>query len=382
MRILKSTFISLAILFLFPPLTYAEKAKISTECPYPTPTDSKIWRDFGEHVKSEYSIAENQEYLPNISSQLRLIFLITGHAFGRLASAVQNQPERRRAFECVQLALENDTPLMIIAYDIKSDPNSFRLMMQAAMGMHDHEVFRLTGIKSTEPFYHLFGGKIETPPSSLGPVLAKKPAGKTTTTIIKKDPVAVGGGIAAKDPTKIEASEGRCSNWMTMAFNDSKGNNDGKATKAACASAEKKGDFITSYNPISKACFVCLLDDWTGPSSGTAGGGSTVGTGTVGEGKSHPCRDSSKKVVAKWVFFGKRGPGTTPRPERGGVICAWPGTLGYSTYTSSAFKYFTCKKGYVNCRLKKTLPIETIEQKEETTIYRHKLGRGHRKPYP
>jgi hypothetical protein len=154
---------------------------------------------------------------------------------------------------------------------------------------------------------------------------------------------------------------------VTIAFHNSKGENDAGVTEAACASAKKTGDFITKYNPNSKACSVCFLDDWTAGSSGPidSHGGTAGNTGAVGEGKSHPCEDSSIPVSAEWTYYGHGGAGEY-RKEKGGVIC---GSLSYRTYSSSEMKYFTCDKGHVNCRFDKTVPIEKVVKKDDHTLY-------------
>jgi len=300
-----------------------------------------------------------------------------GHTLGRLASAVQDQPDRKVAFDCVLLALEDSLALP----SLENKTSYFRLAMQAAMGMHDNEIARQTGVRSTEPLYDFFGGKLENENSSTGPVAGKSPEGETTSTITKKDPVTVGGGFTLEDPTKGRASDGHCSNWMTMAFNNSKGENDAGVTEAACTSANKTGDFITKYNPNSKACSVCFLDDWKAGSSDKIGSdGSTAGnTGAVGEGKSHPCEDSSIPPSAEWTYYGHTGAGES-RKEKGGVIC---GSLSYRTYSSSEMKYFTCDKGHVNCRFDKTVPIEKVVKKENHTLYDF-VGStwAHRTPLP
>lgn len=67
--------------------------------------------------------------------------------------------------------------------------------------------------------------------------------------------------------------------------------------------------------------------------------------------------------------------------EKGGAICNYP-RLGYTTYSGSQMKAFTCEKGYVNCRPGKVTPITKIEPKEKYTIYWIGTGRsrGHRTP--
>jgi hypothetical protein len=338
-------------------------------CPNPTPRDSQIWRDFEKVIYTEYPTTK-KPVEPwdrfDESSDEKLRWLVWGHTLGRMASAVQNQTDRRVAFDCVHLAIEQ---IIALNYLSDTDRGSFylRLVMQAAMGMHDDVIARTIGVRTTEPLYDLFGGKIENGHSSPGPVLGKEPKEKTTSTITKKDPVAVGGGFTLEDPTKGRAPDGQCSNWMTIAFHNSKGENDAGVTEAACTSAKKTGDFITKYNPNSKACSVCFLDDWAAGFSGPidSHGGTAGNTGAVGEGKSHPCEDSSIPASAEWTYYGHGGAGEY-RKEKGGVIC---GSLSYRTYSSSEMKYFTCDKGHVNCRFDKTVPIEKVVKKEDHTLY-------------
>ncbi|GJL78026.1 MAG: hypothetical protein NPINA01_10150 [Nitrospinaceae bacterium] len=219
---------------------------------------------------------------------------MTGHALGRLAFAVQGQPERRAAFDCVQLALEQ-----IIAFKELRTPEEqgqlFRIMMQAGYGMYDREVERLLkGDLPTEPLYDVLGGKIKTPTPSKGPGGA---GGGTTPSTTLKDPAVDPVAVAGRSPSSGSSSGGKvagagssaghCSNWMSMNFSDSKGNLDPGDTGKACALTGKSGDFITRVNPVTKACSICSRDDWTPPSPPpppipTTADGGTGGTADVG----------------------------------------------------------------------------------------------------
>ena len=285
-------FFSLVFFFLFTPLTYAN------ECPSPSPKDSQVFRDFKKVLEAEYfgkSVSGDEHLFGGINS-----WRMIGHALGRLALAVQGQRERKAAFDCVQMGLEQ-----LIALKKLRDPEEqatlFRVMMQAGFGMNNKEVGRLLkGDLPTEPLYDVFGGKIKNPKAPKGP--GGTGGGTTPSTTLKdpaKDPVVIVGrstSSGASGGGKVagaSSSKGHCSNWMSMSFSDSKGNLDPDDTQKACTLTGKSGDFITRINPVTKSCSICSKDDWTPPlpppppiitgggssSGGTAGGG---GTGTGG----------------------------------------------------------------------------------------------------
>ena len=229
---------------LFSSVSYAEK------CPYPSPMDSKIFRDFKNVIHTEYPKKDD------------LYSYWLGHALGRLALAVQNQPDRKIAFDCVQMALEQENSLFPGPVSASRIRYKHRIMMQAAMGMHDDFIAKTLGVSSAEPLYDLFGGKIENES------LSKSPHSDTVS--------KVDGDASAS------SSGGRCSNWIVSSLKDKDGLNREAETTAVCTSLEKSGDFITEYEPKSKTCFICNISDWTPNPSGPVGTtASKVGGGTT-----------------------------------------------------------------------------------------------------
>ncbi len=84
----------LTILYFF--VTFTSSAN-AAQCPTTNPLSTKIWRDFDQFVKEEYT-------RPVDYSRARP--LAYGHALGRLAIAVQGDLHRARQFACVQLVFE------------------------------------------------------------------------------------------------------------------------------------------------------------------------------------------------------------------------------------------------------------------------------------
>jgi len=286
--VLTAFFFSLAFFFLFSSLTHANT------CPNKSPMESQVFKNFKKVLETEYfgkSVSGDEHLFGRYKS-----WQMIGHALGRLALAVQNQPDRRAAFDCVQLGLEQIIALKGLRHH-EEQAFLFRVMMQAGYGMHNEEVNKLLkGGLPTEPLYDVFGGKINTPTDSKDPGGA---GGGTTPTTTLKDPVVTGsvstpgGSSSGGKVASGSSSKGHCSNWMTLSFSDSKGNLDPVETEKACALSEKSGDFITKINSTTKACSVCSKDDWTPPlpppppptvigggsgTGGTAGGGSTGGS--------------------------------------------------------------------------------------------------------
>ena len=311
--ILTSFFFSWILFFLFSPPAYANL------CPNSTPQESQVWRDFQKVLQTEYfhESVSGEENLFGGTTSWQMI----GHALGRLALAVQGQPDRRAAFDCVQLGLEQVIALIKLRTP-KEQAYLFRTMMQAGYGIYNKEVGRLLkeGLP-TGPLYDVFGGKINNPTHGTG---ADGVGGGTVSQdtknpiITKKDPAAVGGGFTLRDSTSGgnvsagSSSEGQCSNWMRMSFTDSKGNNLPGDTEKACTLTGKSGDFITRIHPTTKACSVCSREDWTSPvppvvtsddsggSGGTADGGEDVADGDVsGKRKCH--------LYSGYLFSNKAG---------------------------------------------------------------------------
>lgn len=173
---------------------------------------------------------------------------------------------------------------------------------------------------------------------------------------------------------------GQCSNWMVGSLTEISGTNRKADIKAVCISIRESGDFIAEYEPRSQSCMLCSHDDWT-PSSSSSSPSSPIASDNnpdiAGKGRSHPCGDSSIPVSAEWTYYGRGGGGTWSDREKAGLICKG---LGYATYSSSEMKHFACDKGYVNCQLKKTVPIDNVVQKDKKTIYKYGRNSAHRMP--
>jgi len=75
--------------------------------------------------------------------------ILVGYALGRQAPAVGDDAERRAAFDCLLIALDQTTYWEAIAsgptFGFAMAADTFRTMYAAAMGMHDERVFELTG---------------------------------------------------------------------------------------------------------------------------------------------------------------------------------------------------------------------------------------------
>jgi len=319
--ILTSFFFSWIFFPQFSPLAYANV------CPNSTPQDSQVWRDFAKVLQTEYfdkrmsgTVDGPDEADTEIPKDL-VNSAIVGHALGRLALAVQDQPDRRAAFDCVQLAIEQRIALGNL-WGARDRARIFRILMQGSYGMHDEELGRyLKGGLPMGPLYDVLGGKIHHPSHGAG---SGGVGGGTvsqdtkTPMIIKKDPAAVGGGFPLRDSTgggnvaAGSSSEGHCSNWMRMSFSDSTGTLHPGDTEKACTLTGESGDFITRIHPTTKACSICSREDWTPPvppvvtsdhgggSGGTADGGKDVADGGVsGERKCH--------LYSGYLFSNKAG---------------------------------------------------------------------------
>jgi hypothetical protein len=154
------------------------------KCHDPFPSKSPIWHDFESFVEKEYFQGKrggaNRVYA-------------FGHALGRLASAVQSQPYRHELYECVKWVLEDRISKFVLLGSPEMAKKYLDTLMDAAMGMHDEKVKEVTGVTSTAPLYHLFGGKIKPPtaPTKTPKTVVKpQPAQprKKTGTIIKTQP--------------------------------------------------------------------------------------------------------------------------------------------------------------------------------------------------
>jgi hypothetical protein len=148
------------------------------------PSKSPIWHDFESFVEKEYFQGKN--------GGTNRVYAF-GHALGRLASAVQSQPYRHEQYECVKWVLEDRISKFVILGSPEMAKKYFSTLMDAAMGMHDEKVKEVTGVTSTEPLYHLFGGKIKNPtPTTKAPKTVVKtqpaPPTKKPRTVIKSQP--------------------------------------------------------------------------------------------------------------------------------------------------------------------------------------------------
>jgi len=122
---------------------------LAAECPSTaTLQDAPFFTTFQDYVREEYD--------PDVPFDAYAI----GHAYGRVASAIGDDPERQVVFACLEVALEQYAERVkryagrdrVYPPDIDQTPNeAVRTMQAAAMGMHDDKVAERTGVTDTSP---------------------------------------------------------------------------------------------------------------------------------------------------------------------------------------------------------------------------------------
>lgn len=183
------------------------------------------------------------------------------------------------------------------------------------------------------------------------------------------------GSLSGWDLAQARSFGGNCSNWVVGNLTEINGTNREAETKAICASIRESGDFIAEYESRNKSCMLCALDDWT-PIKKEPDGKTEPkvdGDASDSKGGAHSCADRTIPVSAKWKFYGAGGGGGAKYAERAGAVCF---TTGYHTYSDNQWRTFVCDKGWVNCRLKKEVPITKIVDKGKYTGYHFGKGRN------
>ena len=110
------------------------------------PRQTIIWANLTAYVKRVYRV-------DTLRTEDK--FLAYGHAFGRLALAVDGDPERRQALDCVQIGIDQAAMLATV----NGHPNHYRLAMEAAHGMHNGRVAQATGVTAMTALTGLFPPK-------------------------------------------------------------------------------------------------------------------------------------------------------------------------------------------------------------------------------
>jgi hypothetical protein len=118
----------------------------AAECTNASARQSAIWLAFDEYVTTTYRIKN-----PDKSDEEWYAYAY-GHALGRLASAVNGQPERETGFSCVDIGLQQ-----INAFKDYFGGKSYYAEIQAASyGKHDDIVRERFGVTATDPLYAVF----------------------------------------------------------------------------------------------------------------------------------------------------------------------------------------------------------------------------------
>lgn len=116
-------------------------------------TQTAIWRAFVDQVRQEYlGSTVFQENTRNgfVRDSREMRAIAYGHAFGRLASAVNNEQEKRDAFECVSQLLDQQS------FDITTGASWYRVTQSAARGFYDDQVKADFGVTDVSPLHSVF----------------------------------------------------------------------------------------------------------------------------------------------------------------------------------------------------------------------------------
>jgi hypothetical protein len=131
-------------------LLCAIPAAQDADCDASDALGTEIWQRFNGYVLATY----NPQGMPD-----RNAAYVYGHAYGRLAMAVDGDRRRAVDFACVEEGLFQIFVLRPLVSG--ADPNdgmaNFRRAMAAAFAHHDDVVAVLTGVTDTSPLYEVFG---------------------------------------------------------------------------------------------------------------------------------------------------------------------------------------------------------------------------------
>lgn len=201
-----------------------------------------FFHTFIRQVKGEYNIDDASNDVQAIGY---------GHALGRLASAVQDQPFRRTLFECVRVVIEK---AFISAEPIQA-PRLLALMQEGAIGVRDRDVALFAGVTRTDPYFDLLDTMVAVAGGAPGASQQPTPQPVTPQPVnpqpVNPQPVipqpvivqpAPGGGSGG-------VSAGTC-NWITVTLQD-------EAPAVTCAGFQANG-WLTRLTPND--CHVCDPD--------------------------------------------------------------------------------------------------------------------------
>ncbi len=304
MRMLNLALILASVLVMLPSLALAGV------CPNPNPEQSPAWRNFEQVVTREYL----QPAKRNGTNTGATNALAYGHALGRLASAVQGQPDRETAFDCIDAVLVKAFNYTQITSPEDGDDRSFReevtnalylhnLLREASRGMHDDRVAQETGVTSVAPLYGFFGGRIDD---------QIQQQRRTQNSANSMGALTDGGVIFDRD--------------------------------RAAALAASIGGFGTSSDERSSV-----------------------------SPRLHPCVDPDVPVEAIWTFYSRGyGGGQASYSEKRDMICF---SNSYSTFYG-AMKHHVCEKGWKNCRLKSTSAFTKIDMTNDYVVYYYDEGKN------
>lgn len=130
---------------------WASPTLAAPRCPAAAPLSSIAWREFLEFSKREYGRDNGMKTLG------------LGHALGRVAAAIGHDPERAKVVDCLIIAMNHFIVLGQLKVTVfagrwvtalqaqQAAGKAYIRVMETAMGMHDQEVARATGVRNNSP---------------------------------------------------------------------------------------------------------------------------------------------------------------------------------------------------------------------------------------
>jgi hypothetical protein len=121
-------------------------------CTSPTPEDSPAFGQFERFVEAEYGDPGRSAWSAGLSTRERA--MVYGHALGRVALAVGGDDTRHTVASCLLAAFERRTALAVLHGHLAGDATLrayMRTLNEAAMGLHDEEVARVTRVRDESP---------------------------------------------------------------------------------------------------------------------------------------------------------------------------------------------------------------------------------------
>jgi hypothetical protein len=144
--------VALLLAILASGLGWTGSARSQVSCPTNSASNTRVFERFQQAVAIEYGYDDKGNRRPFTTREQALVL---GHALGRMANGVQENRKRQTAFACIQLALEQiySTDLL---YGSAAQLKDYRLLQEAAYGVHNAEVARISGINSSRPLRQVF----------------------------------------------------------------------------------------------------------------------------------------------------------------------------------------------------------------------------------